>query len=161
FFTHSFSVCAEQPILAAIEDTAAHRDGCSPSCSATIRTARARTSGENLFVVLLVIDPTSHELGSPANPARFKDRVHRCLHIIVDATRARPSKESKRSVMRIEDHLLALARIGSHEEHPAMAKPHVGDLHRDCHPVKKYELVTPTKLVGFAWRKAQRNLRFG
>ncbi|MCF3642875.1 toprim domain-containing protein, partial [Rhizobium sp. TRM95111] len=25
----------------------------------------------NLFVVLLVIDPTSHELGSPANPARF------------------------------------------------------------------------------------------
>src|SRR5690606_30372433 len=96
FFTHSFSVCAEQPILAAIEDTAAHRDGCSPSCSATIRTARARTSGENLFVVLLVIDPTSHELGSPANPARFKDRVHRCLHIIVDATRARPSEESKR-----------------------------------------------------------------
>ncbi|MGV2052901.1 tyrosine-type recombinase/integrase, partial [Agrobacterium sp. 22-209-1] len=33
---------------------------------------RARTSGENLFVVLLVIDPTSHELGSPVNPVRFK-----------------------------------------------------------------------------------------
>ncbi|MGV2052603.1 hypothetical protein ACQZ48_21225, partial [Agrobacterium sp. 22-209-1] len=32
---------------------------------------RARTSGENLFVVLLVIDPTSHELGSPVNPVRF------------------------------------------------------------------------------------------
>jgi len=31
---------------------------CSASCSITIRTARARTSGENLFVVLLVIDPT-------------------------------------------------------------------------------------------------------
>ncbi|MCF3642102.1 hypothetical protein LXM94_19215, partial [Rhizobium sp. TRM95111] len=26
-----------------------------------------------LFVVLLVIDPTSHELGSPANPARFTE----------------------------------------------------------------------------------------
>ncbi|MCA0344594.1 MAG: hypothetical protein LCH99_33425 [Proteobacteria bacterium] len=25
-----------------------------------------------MFVVLLVIDPTSHELGSPANPVRFK-----------------------------------------------------------------------------------------
>ena len=54
-----------------VEDTAAHREGCSASCSATIRTARARTSGENLFVVLVVIDPTSHELGSPAKPVRF------------------------------------------------------------------------------------------
>lgn len=61
----------EQPILAAIDDTAAQRDECSASCSVTIRTARARTSGENLFVVLLVIDPTSHELGSPENPVRF------------------------------------------------------------------------------------------
>ncbi|AAN30842.1 hypothetical protein BSS2_I1886 [Brucella suis bv. 1 str. S2] len=26
---------------------------------------------KNLFVVLLVIDPASHELGSPANPMRF------------------------------------------------------------------------------------------
>ncbi|WP_219993635.1 AbrB/MazE/SpoVT family DNA-binding domain-containing protein, partial [Asticcacaulis tiandongensis] len=49
-------------------------EGCSASCSTTIRTARTRTSGENLFVVLLVIDPTSHELGSPANPARFNPR---------------------------------------------------------------------------------------
>jgi hypothetical protein len=28
-----------------------------------------------LFVVLLVIDPTSHELGSPAKPARFNKFV--------------------------------------------------------------------------------------
>jgi hypothetical protein len=34
--------------------TAAQRDGCSFAWSRTIRTARARTSGENLFVVLLV-----------------------------------------------------------------------------------------------------------
>ncbi|MFK3781784.1 hypothetical protein ACI2KA_26820, partial [Agrobacterium sp. NPDC089420] len=42
----------------------------------------ARTSGENLFVVLLVIDPTSHELGSPANPVRFNrlnDTPRECL----------------------------------------------------------------------------------
>ncbi|APX70021.1 hypothetical protein BA060_06200 [Brucella sp. B13-0095] len=38
---------------------------------ATIGTARAGTSGENLFVVLLVIDPASHEWGSPVNPMRF------------------------------------------------------------------------------------------
>jgi hypothetical protein len=40
-------------------------------CSFTIRTARAGTSDENLFVVLLVVDPACHELGSPTNPARF------------------------------------------------------------------------------------------
>ena len=33
--------------------------------------ARARTSGENLFVVLLVIAPSSQELGPPAKPGRF------------------------------------------------------------------------------------------
>lgn len=71
FFTHSCSVCAEQPILAAIDDTAPQREKCSTSCSVTIRTARARTSGENLFVVLPVVGPTSPELGSPANPGRF------------------------------------------------------------------------------------------
>ncbi|WP_288936323.1 hypothetical protein, partial [uncultured Sphingomonas sp.] len=41
------------------------------SWSSTIRTARARTSGENLFVVLLVIAPSSQELEPPTNPARF------------------------------------------------------------------------------------------
>ena len=49
-----------------------HREECSASCSATMRTTRAQTSSENLFVVFLIIDPTSHELGSPVNPARFR-----------------------------------------------------------------------------------------
>jgi hypothetical protein len=31
FLIYLFSVCAEQPILAAIEETAAHRNGCSAS----------------------------------------------------------------------------------------------------------------------------------
>ena len=36
-----------------------------------IRTARARTSGANLFVVLLMIAPSSQELGPPAISGRF------------------------------------------------------------------------------------------
>jgi hypothetical protein len=36
---------------------------------------RARTSGENLFVVRFVMTPSSQELGSPANPGRFKCRL--------------------------------------------------------------------------------------
>ena len=35
-----------------------------------VRTARPRTSGENLFVVLLVMAPSSQELEPPINPAR-------------------------------------------------------------------------------------------
>jgi hypothetical protein len=50
---------------------AAHSDGCSPLCSSTIRTARSRTSGENLLLVLLVITPSSQELEPPTNPGRF------------------------------------------------------------------------------------------
>jgi hypothetical protein len=70
-FTHSLSVCAVQPILAAIDMIAAHRDGCSPSWSRTIRTARARTSGENLLLVYFVMAPPSQELEPPINPGRF------------------------------------------------------------------------------------------
>jgi len=55
FWTHSRSVCGEQPNFPAIETSAAQREACSPSCSTTIRTARSRTSGENLFVVGIVI----------------------------------------------------------------------------------------------------------
>lgn len=63
FFTHSFSVCVVQPIFPAIDLIAAQREGYSPSWSSNIRTARARTSGENLFVVLLVMAPPSCLMG--------------------------------------------------------------------------------------------------
>src|SRR5262245_42708010 len=71
FFTHSRSVCAVQPILVAIETTAAHRDWCSCSWSRTSRTARERTSGENLLLVCLLMAPLSQVLEPPANPERF------------------------------------------------------------------------------------------
>jgi hypothetical protein len=35
--------------------------------------------------------------------------------------------------MGVKHHLLRLARIGAHEQHAAMAKPHVGDLHDHRH----------------------------
>src|SRR5271167_2856283 len=70
-FTQSLSVCPVQPILGAIDRIVAQRDGCSCSCSSTRRRARLRTSGENLFVVLLMAAPPSQELEPPANPGRF------------------------------------------------------------------------------------------
>src|SRR5262249_8698006 len=75
FFTHSLSVCAVQPILAAIDMIAAHRDECSPSWSTTIRPARARTSEENLLLVCFVMAPPSQELEPPINPGRFNCRI--------------------------------------------------------------------------------------
>src|SRR5690606_15433505 len=77
FFTHSCSVWAEQPIFWETETTAAQRDGYSPPCSSTIRTARVRTSGENLFVVLLIRLYPTWELEPPTDPARFRSRHER------------------------------------------------------------------------------------
>ncbi|KGW33022.1 hypothetical protein Y025_5036 [Burkholderia pseudomallei TSV32] len=68
--TQSHSVCGVQPIIGAIDSTAAHFDGCSLRCSRTRRTARYRTSGENLPGFLFMA-PFSQELEPPQNSARF------------------------------------------------------------------------------------------
>lgn len=57
-----------QNIFPAIDVAVAHPDGCSPSWSDAIRTARARTSRLNLFVVLLVMAPSDLEVGASAKP---------------------------------------------------------------------------------------------
>ena len=62
--------------------------------------------------------------------------------------------------MRVEHHLLRLARIGANEHHAAHAEPDVGDFHRRRHPVDDDDLVAPVKLVGFARRKRQGNVGF-
>jgi hypothetical protein len=72
--THSSNVCGTLPILGAIDSIAAHSDGYSPRCSCTRRTARSRTSGENLFDLFMA--PFSQELKPPQNPGRFRYRVH-------------------------------------------------------------------------------------
>lgn len=72
FLTQSFSVFVEHPIFAAIDVIACQREPCWPSLSRTVRTARSRTSAENLFVVLLMMLHLTQELEPPANPARFR-----------------------------------------------------------------------------------------
>jgi hypothetical protein len=67
--TQSSSVCATQPIFGAMDSIAAHSDGYSPRFSCTIRTARSRTSGENLLDFFIY--PSSQELEPPQNPGRF------------------------------------------------------------------------------------------
>ncbi len=55
---------------------AAHMEEYSPRCSSTMRTARSRTSGENLFDFFMA--PFSQMLEPPQNPGRFKLCNFRC-----------------------------------------------------------------------------------
>jgi hypothetical protein len=51
-----------------------------------------------------------------------------------------------------------VARIGAHEKHTAMAKPHMSYLHDCCHPPQQADFVAPVELVGFPRREAQRDV---
>ena len=70
---------------------------------------------------------------------------------------ARPAKQAEGVVVRGEHHLLGLAWIGSHQEHPAVAQSDVGDLDRGRHSAQHHHLVRPIELVGFARREPQRD----
>ena len=86
-----------------------------------------------------------------------EDRLHRRLHVVVDAARAGALEERERPLVRVEHHLLRLARIGAHEHHPAVAETDVRDLHRRRHAVQHDDLVAPVELVGLARRESQRD----
>ncbi len=63
-----------------------------------------------------------------------EDRLHRRLHVVVDAAPARPLEECESPVMGIKHHLLRLARIGTHKQHAAVAEPDMSHLHSHRHP---------------------------
>jgi hypothetical protein len=87
-----------------------------------------------------------------------EDRLHRRLHVVVDAAPAGPLEQGKRPVVGVEHHLLRLARIGSHEQHPAVTEPDMGGLHDHRHAAQHDDLVAPVELVGFPRREAQRDV---
>jgi hypothetical protein len=87
-----------------------------------------------------------------------EDCVHRGLHVVVDAASAGPFEQRECTVMGVEHHFLRLAWIGAHEQHPAVAKPNMGDLHDHRHAVQQDDFVAPVELVGFPGSKAQRHV---
>jgi hypothetical protein len=86
-----------------------------------------------------------------------EDRLHRSLHVVVDAAPAGAPEERERPLVGIENHLLRLARIGAREHHAAVAEADVRDLHDRRHAVQHDDLVAPVELVGFARSERQRN----
>jgi hypothetical protein len=89
-----------------------------------------------------------------------KHCVDRRLHVVVDPARAGSFEKGEGAVVRVEHHLLGLARIGPHEQHAAVAQPDMRHLDGNCRAIDQHDLVAPIKLVRLAWRKAQRNVGF-
>src|SRR5215210_2503072 len=86
-----------------------------------------------------------------------EDALDRRLHIVVEPAPARAPEEGERPIVGVEHHLLRLAWVGAHEQHPRVAQPQVGDLHRHRRAVDQHDLVAPVELVGLARLKGQRH----
>ena len=116
--------------------------------------ARRRRAGGRLDQVM-----PAHLQEAAVEPAILADEhcLDRRLHVVVDAARAGPLEEIKGAGVRVEHHLLALARIGPHERHPAVAQPDMSHLDLRRHPVQHDDLMAPVELVGLARGKTQRN----
>ena len=91
--------------------------------------------------------------------AADEHRVHRSAHIVVDAALAGAAEKPERLVMGVKHHLLRLARIRPHEQHPAMAQPYLRHLDLGRGTAQHHDLVAPVELIRLPRRKAQRNER--
>ena len=119
--------------------------------------ARRRGAGRRLHHVV-----ARHDQEAPVeHPVLAREhRRHRRLHVVVDPARRHAAEEGERPRMRVEQHLLGLARIGPNIDRPRGAQPHVRHLHphrlaRDLHV-----LVAPVELVGLARPEHQRDERW-
>ncbi len=90
-----------------------------------------------------------------------KHRLHRCLHVVVDAACAGALEEGKRPLVGVEHHLLRLARAGANEHHAAVAQANVRDRHRHRDAAHQDDFVAPVELVGLTRRERQRHIRLG
>jgi hypothetical protein len=120
--THSFRVCGTQPILGAIDSMAAQRDGYSPRCSCTMRTARSRTSGEKRFDFLLMT-PSSQSVEPPQIPGRFKRRC-------VSMSLGEPCAFARRQLPQIDPPPLPVSQAPISKAPPAYP-----DIHFGSHPI--------------------------
>ena len=120
----------------------------------TLLPARRRRARRRLDQVM-----RAHRQKAAVEAALLADehRVDRRRHVVVDAAPAHAAKQAEGVVVRVEHHLLGLARIGPHQEHPAVAEPDVGDLDRRRHPAEHHHLVRPVELIGLARREPQRD----
>jgi hypothetical protein len=82
---------------------------------------------------------------------------HRGLHVVVDAAQRHSSEEGEAARMRVEHHLLRLARIRSNVHRPRRAQPHMRDLHAHRLARDLHVFVAPVELVRLALPEQQRD----
>ena len=100
----------------------------------------------------------AQELGEPAveRPILADEyRVDGRLHVVVDAAPRHTLEELECLLVRVEHHLLGFARIGAHEQHPAMAESDLRDLDHRRHTIDDDALVAPVELIRLGRREAQ------
>src|ERR1700712_2934284 len=102
-----------------------------------------------------------HEAAIVATILADEDRLYRGLYVVVEATSAGALEQGERPVVGVKHHLLRLARITPHKQHPAVTEPDMGSLHDHRHAIQQNHLVAPVELVGFSRRKAQRDISRG
>ncbi len=117
--------------------------------------ARSRRAGDRLDEVM----PGHLQEAPIVGPLLAdEDRLHRGLHVVVDAARAGAPEEGEGPVVSVEHHLLALARIGTNEHHSTVTEPDVRHLHRHRKAVHQDDLVAPVELVGLARCEGERHV---
>ena len=106
----------------------------------TLLPARCRRAGDRIDEVVAA---HLQEAAIVETSLADEDRLHRRLHVVVDAAPACTLEQGKGPVVGVEHHLLRLARIGAHEQHPAVTEPDMGGLHDHRHAAQQDDLVAP------------------
>jgi hypothetical protein len=78
-----------------------------------------------------------HEAAIVETPFADEDRLDCGLHVVVDAAHAGALEQSECPIVGIEHHLLCLARIALHKQHPAVTEPDMGGLHDHRHAIEQ------------------------
>jgi len=86
-----------------------------------------------------------------------KNGFDRRRHIVVNAAPAHAAKQAESAVVRVEHHLLGLARVGPDQKHPAVAEPDMRHLDSRRHAAEHHHFVRPVELIGLARREPQRD----
>ena len=89
------------------------------------------------------------------------DLVDRRLHVVVDAASGDAAHRRERARVRIEQHLVALARVGHEPEGSAGTQLEVRDLHAVVDAADHQALFAPVELEGFAEFEGQRHKGLG
>ena len=85
------------------------------------------------------------------------DLVHGRLHVVVDAAARNATECGEAARVRVEQHLVALARVGHEPEGTAGAQLHVRDLQAVVDAAHEQSLFAPVELEGLAEFEGQRH----